>query len=142
MSDASNIQTVLDSGNLNQLADAAGKLGLGTLLAYAIAKMGYTDTGTSVTSDVVTLTNQPTANGLFKVVAVSGTVTGMKKLLRGPISGPGAVVPATGECVWDGGLHVLFAAVDAVATASSTFAVSTDTASALLADLPSGKSTL
>ena len=138
----SNLQAILDSGNLNNIADASGKLGIGTLLAYAIAKMGYTDTGTAVTSDVVTLTAQPTANGLFKVVAASGTVTGMKKLLRGPISGAGAIVPATGECVWDGGLHVLFAAVDAVATASSTFAVSTDTASALLADLPSGKSTL
>lgn len=138
----SNLQAVLDSGNLNNIADASGKLGIGTLLAYAIAKMGYTDTGTAVTSDVVTLTAQPTANGLFKVVAATGTVTGMKKLRRGPISGAGAIVPATGECVWDGGLHVLFAAVDAVATASSTFAVATDTASALLADLPSGQSTL
>jgi len=138
----STLQAVLDSGNLNNLADASAKAGLGTLLSYAIAKMGYTDTGTSVTSDVVTLANQPTANGLFKVVAASGTVTGMKKLLRGPISGAGAIVPATGECVWDGGLHVLFSAVDAVATASSTYAVSTDTASAMLADLPSGKATL
>ena len=72
----SNLQAVLDSGNLNNIADASGKLGIGTLLAYAIAKMGYTDTGTAVTSDVVILTAQPTANGLFKVVAATGTVTG------------------------------------------------------------------
>ena len=138
----SNVQAVLDSGNANNLADACAKLGVGTLLAYAISKMGYTDTGTAIVSDVVTLTAQPVANGLFKVVAATGTVTGMKKLRRGPISGAGAIVPATGECVWDGGLHVLFAAVDAVATASSTFAVAADTASTMLADLPSGQATL
>jgi hypothetical protein len=52
------------------------------------------------------------------------------------------VVPAAGECVWDGGLHVLFAASDLAVTASFTYAVATDVASCLLQDLPSGKSTL
>jgi hypothetical protein len=77
------------------------------------------------------------------VASVSGgSATGVKKLRRGPISGPGALVPAAGECVWDGGKKVLFAAADLALTASFTYAVSTDLASSLLADLPSGQATL
>jgi hypothetical protein len=141
----SSIQAVLDSGNINQLGDAAAKVALGTLLAYATSKMGYTETGIAVITDVSTLANAPTTNGLFKCVVATvsgGAATGPKKLLRGPISGPGAVVPAAGECVWDGGLNVLFAAADLALTASFTYAVATDVASCLLADLPSGRSTL
>jgi len=141
----SSLQSVIDSGNINQLGDAAAKLGLGTLLAYAASKMGYTQTGIAVTSNVSTLANAPTAEGLFQCVVASvsgGSATGVKKLRRGPISGTGALVPAAGECVWDGGLHVLFAAADLAATASFTYAVATDLASSLLADLPSGQSTL
>jgi hypothetical protein len=142
---SSSIQAVIDSGNINQLGDAAQKAGLGTMLAYAASKMAYTETGIAATLNVSTLANAPVANGLFKCVVASvsgGSATGPKKLLRGPISGPGAFVPAAGECVWDGGLHVLFSAADLAATASFTYAVATDVASCLLADLPSGKSTL
>ena len=138
----SSLQAVLESGNLNDLADARGKAGLGTLLAYAASKMGYTETGITVTSNAATLANAPTSNGLFQVVAASGTVTGVKKLRKGPVTGASALVPATGEVIWDGAKSLLFAAVDAVATASITYAVSTDLASAFLQDLPSGQSTL
>ena len=113
----------------NNLPDLCASIGLGEILSYVISKLGYTDTGTAVTSNVVTLSAQPTAQGLLQVVAASGTVTGAKKLRQGPISGANALVPATGECVWDGAVSVLFAAVDAVATASSTFVKSTDLAS-------------
>jgi hypothetical protein len=139
----SSIQAVLDSGNINQLGDAALKAKLGSMLAYAASKMGYTETGIAVTTNVSTLANQPSA--LFQCVVASvsgGSATGAKKLLRGPISGAGAVVPAAGECVWDGGLHVLFSAADLALTASFTYAVATDVASCMLADLPSGQSTL
>jgi len=142
---SSSLQSVIDSGNINQLGDAAQKAGLGTLLAYATSKMGFTQTGIAVTSNVSTLANAPTANGLFQCVVASvsgGSATGAKKLRRGPISGSGALVPAAGECIWDGGLHVLFAAADLALTASFTYAVATDIASNMLADLPSGQSTL
>ena len=145
----SSLQSVIDSGNINQLGDAALKGGLGTLLAYLINKfgsvVGYTDTGKAVTSNVATLTAAPVSNGLFQCVVASvsgGSATGVKKLRVGPISGSNALVPAAGECVWDGGVKVLFAAADLAATASFTYAVAADTASSLLADLPSGKSTL
>ena len=141
----SSLQAVIDSGNLNQLADAAQKAGLGTLLAYAASKMGYTETGIAVTSNVSTLANPPTSAGLFQCVVASvsgGSATGVKKLLRGPITGANAIVPAAGECVWDGAKKVLFAAADLALTASFTYAVSTDIASTFLADLPSGKATL
>jgi hypothetical protein len=142
---SSSLQAVLDSGNINQLGDAAEKLGLGTLLAYAASKMGFTETGIAVTSNVSTLANAPTSAGLFQCVVASvsgGSATGAKKLRRGPVSGSGALVPAAGECIWDGGKKVLFAAADLALTASFTYAVATDLASALLADLPSGQSTL
>ena len=138
----SSLQAVLDSGNLNDLADVAAKAGLGTMLAYACSKMGYTETGISVTTNVATLANAPTTNGLFQVVATAGTTQGVKKLRKGPTTGASAIVPATGECVWDGAKSVLFAAVDAVSAASFTYAVSTDLAACLLADLPTGQSTL
>ena len=137
----SNLQAVLDSGNLNDIADAAGKLGLGTLLGYLVAKATATESVTP-SSNVATLANAPVANGLFQVNATAGTTTGIKKLRQGPITGPSALVPATGECVWDGAKSVLFAAVDVVSAASFTYAVATDLASRLLSDLPSGQSTL
>lgn len=138
---SSSLRDVLNSGNLNNLADAAQKMSLGEVLAYAISKMGFTETGIAVTANVSTLAAQPTA--LLQCVGITaGAVSTVKKLIKGPISGPGAITPATGECVWDGGLNVLFAAVDVAATASFTYVVATDKASIGLSDLPSGQSTL
>jgi hypothetical protein len=136
------IQAVLDSGNLNQLADAAGALGLGTLLGYITENLSYTETGIPVTSNVATLANAPVANGLFQCKATAGTTQGVNKLRQGPITGANAIVPATGECVWDGNVSVLFAAVDAVSAASFTYAVAADLSSRLLSDLTHGVSTL
>lgn len=139
------IQAVLDSGNVNQLGDAAEKVALGTLLSYVAEKLSFTETGIAVTTNVATLANAPVAGGLFQCVAAtvsSGSATGVKKLRKGPITGSSALTPASGECVWDGGKKVLFAAADAVATASFTYAVATDLASTLLQDLPSGQQTL
>ena len=136
MSATSSVREVLNGGNPNEIFDAAVRTRLGDMLSYACAKMAYTETGIAVTLNVATLAAQPTA--LFKcfVASVSGgSATGMKKLRKGLITGPHALVPAAGECVWDGGLHVLFAAADLAATASFTYAVATDTASITEADL-------
>ena len=59
----------------------------------------------------------------------------MKKILRGPISGEDAVIPITGEAVWDGGTRVLFAAADAGTTASFTYSRTTDLASITMRDM-------
>jgi hypothetical protein len=116
----------------NKLSDICQSIGMGELLSYLLAKASYTETGITVTSNVATLANAPTSQGLFKCVVASvssGSATGSKTLLRGPISGVNAIVPVAGQCVWDGNLKVLFAAADLAATASFTYAVSTDVAS-------------
>ena len=116
----------------NNLPDLCVSVGMGELLSYLLAKAAYTDTGIAVTSNVATLNAAPTSQGLFKCVVASvsgGSATGAKTLLKGPISGSGAIVPATGQCVWDGNTKVLFAAGDLAATASFTYAVATDVAS-------------
>ncbi len=139
---SSSLKDVINSGNLNQLADACQKLHLGDLVSYLISKLIPTEAGVGVVADVATLAAVPTA--LFQVVGITGAaVRTTKKLRQGPITGAGAIVPASGECVWDGGLHILFAAVDVAATCDVVYAVATtDKSSIGLADLPSGSSTI
>jgi hypothetical protein len=130
---ATSVRDQLNGTNLtNNVADLALSIGLGEVLSYLLSKATYTETGIAVTSNVSTLANQPTSQGLFQCVVASvsgGSATGVKKLLKGPISGSGAIVPAAGECVWDGAKSVLFCATDLALTASFTYAVSTDEAS-------------
>ena len=116
----------------NNLPDLAASMGLGEVLSYLLSKATYTEPGIAVTSNVSTLANQPTSQGLFQCVVASvsgGSATGVKKLRQGPITGTNALVPAAGECVWDGAKSVLFCATDLALTASFTYAVSTDEAS-------------
>lgn len=137
----SQVRDTLNSGNLNQIADAAKACGLGEALSYLLAKASYTETGITVTANVATLANAPTSQGLFQCVVASvsgGSATGAKKLRKGPITGAGAITPNAGECVWDGGVKVLFAAADKAATASFTYAVATDLASDTMQDLANG----
>ena len=140
MSATSSLREVLNGGNPNEIFDAAVRTRLGDALSFILAKIGsgiaYTQAGVTVTANVATLSAQPTA--LFQCVVASvsgGSATGVKKLRKGLITGPHALVPAAGECVWDGGLHVLFAAADLAATASFLYAVATDIASITEADL-------
>jgi hypothetical protein len=135
------IRDTLNSGNPNVLGDAAQAIGLGELLSLMIATAGAgapTDTlaGGDIVSSLATLAAVPTA--LFYVNGTVGTHTGVKKLRKGPVSGPNALVPATGECVWDGGLHILFASVDAITTATVLYATASDLASITMADLARG----
>ena len=131
------MRDTLNSGNPNTLGDASQALPLGELLSYVIAKLGFTETGIAVTANVATLAAQPTA--IFQVVGITAVpASTVKKLRKGPITGPNAIVPAAGEAVWDGALSVLFAAADVATTASFTYAVATDLASATMADLARG----
>lgn len=132
------IRDTLNSGNPNVLGDACQAIGLGEMLSLLIATAGAsapTDTlaGGDIVSHLATMAAVPTA--LFYVNGTVGTVTGVKKLRKGPVSGPNAIVPATGECVWDGGLHILFAAVDAITTCTLLYATSANLASITMADL-------
>jgi hypothetical protein len=132
------VQAALNSGNPNQLGDAAQATQLGNLLAYAISKMTATESGVTVTTNTTApIANQPVA--LLQVVGItSGAARSVKKLRKGPVSGAGALVPAAGEVIWDGGTHLLFAAADLAATCDLTYTVATDKASILLADLSAG----
>jgi hypothetical protein len=112
----------------NNLPDLAVSVQLGEVLTFLLEKASFTETGISVTSNVATLANQPTQ--IFMAVGItSAPASTTKTLLKGPISGTGAIVPATGQCVWDGAKKVLFAAGDLAATASFTYATATDAAS-------------
>ena len=140
MSSPTSNHDVLNSGNPNETSVALSNLAIGDLLSFLISKATATDAGRTVTSNVATLTAQPVSNGLLQVVGItSGSTRTVKKLRQGIISGTGAKVPAAGECIWDGGTNVLFAAADLAATADFTYVKASDSvASALQADFPAG----
>lgn len=123
------LRQVMNTNNPNQLSDALKDLPLGELLTFLIKGATPTQTGVVPSSNVATLA--AVATGMFQVNATTATVTGIKTLLRGKISGTGALVPATGECVWDGANKLLFAAADAVTAVSATYSVAADKASVL-----------
>jgi hypothetical protein len=127
------LRDTLNDNNLNQAEDALSAISLGELLTLLIKNSTATEAGLVPAADQITLAATPTA--LFQINATAGAVTGVKRLRKGPITGSGAIVPATGEAVWDGGTKVLFASVDAVTAASVLYAKSTDKASILLRDL-------
>lgn len=126
---------VLNAANPNNVIDALRDIGLGELLNALINAMASTETGVSVTANVMTLANQPSVKP-FEVEATTGTTLGKKKVFQGPITGPQAIVPAAGQVVWDGGTKILFASVDAITVAKATYAKATDvTASTLQNDV-------
>ncbi len=112
------------------------KADLAALRTAVISAGGVTEQAVTVTSSVATLANQPKA--LLSIIATTATVTGVKKLRIGPITGPQALVPATGEAVWDGGVKVLFSSIDAVTVANFRYSKAADaTASVLQQELTS-----
>jgi hypothetical protein len=97
-----------------------------TAFNAAVTAGGFSETLT-VSTNAATLTNQPGPSGLIQVNAVAGTTTGVKKVRRGAVSGTNALVPLTGEVIWDGGKKLLFSATDAVTSAQVTYAQTGDT---------------
>ncbi len=118
------MRTELNTADQNRLSPALsleqGGIAFGEAMALLLTNAyteNPTETGLDVTSDLCEpLAAQPVQ--LFIVDATTATSTGVKKLLIGPISGDGAITPAAGEVVWDGGLNLLFAAADAVTKAA------------------------
>ena len=120
----------LNTAQPDRISPALHSVGFGDLLNALIVGATATETGLSTTSNVGTLSHTPSS--LFDVKATAGTTTGHKELLQGPITGAGAIVPATGQVVWDGGVKLLFATVDAVTTFQATYAQATDPSCSLL----------
>lgn len=111
------LRDVLNTADLNTLADALRDIKFGDLVTLLIDSLADTETAVVPAADVITLANVPSCVYQVDVATAGmGGVTGIKKLLKGPVSGVGAITPATGECVWDGGLHIKFAAIDIAAT--------------------------
>lgn len=134
------VQAALNSGNPNQLGDAAAAAQIGNLLAYAISKMTPTEANVAVTNNVATMAAAPVT--LMQVVGITdGAASTVKKLRKGLISGANALVPAAGEVIWDGGLNLLFCAADLAATCAVTYMLATDKSSMMLADLSAGGGT-
>lgn len=122
-------RTSLNANSPTQLPDVGAAIAHGEILSFLLEKATPTDAGLVPAANVATLTGQPTA--VFQVNATAGAVTGIKTLRKGPIAGDDSIVPASGECVWDLGVKILFAASDAVTAVSVTYAKSTDKASIL-----------
>jgi hypothetical protein len=127
------VRQVLNTNNLNQLEDALHALPIGELLTKLIKSMTATEAGLVPASNIATMAATP--SGLFQVNVTAGTVTGVKTLRRGVITGSGAQVAATGECIWDGATKILFSPIDAATAVSVTYSVATDKASVLEASL-------
>lgn len=124
------LRTTLNNGDANRLPDALRSIGLGDLLNLLLPDMTFTETGVAVTTNVATLAAQP--QNLYVVNATTATSTGVKTLLKGPISGAKAIVPAAGQCVWDGAKKVLFNAADAATVAKFLYSTSADVTISLL----------
>jgi hypothetical protein len=124
------IRDTLNNGEANRLADAWRSINVGDLLNMLLAGATFTETGVAVTTNVATLANQPSA--LYIINATTATTGGVKQLLKGPITGPKALVPATGQAVWDGGKKVLFATADVVTVAKFLYAQAADVTASIL----------
>lgn len=128
-----NLRATLNAGDANRVDSALQTIKLGDLLNNLITSRTPTESSVTVTSNVATLANQPSSLFQVNVATVSGgSATGVKTLLKGPITGAGAIVPAAGQCVWDGGKKVLFATADLAATAHFTYATDADVTCSLL----------
>ena len=127
------LRELLNSSQLNTLADALGDLELGDLVVLMINELTATETGLSPTANVSTLATPPTS--VFLVNVTAGASTGIKKLLKGPISGEDAVIPKAGEATWDGGTKILTNAADAATAVAVTYATATDVDSVTQRDL-------
>lgn len=131
------VQTIATLANALKVSYNAAQVDIAALVALvnqlrtaALSVKRTTETGVTVTNNVAVLAAVPSS--LMAVVASAGGSTGMKTLTVGPISGPGAILPAAGAAVWDGGLNVRFASADAVTTADFLYAKAADaTASGL-----------
>jgi hypothetical protein len=127
------LRTELNQADPDRLANVFTELQMGELINTLIAGLataGYTETAQAVTSNVRTLNAIPSA--LFQVTATTAHTTGVKQILKGAVSGPAAIVPGIGYCVWDGGNKILFNTVDAVTACSVLYAQATDTTASIL----------
>lgn len=120
-----------NTGPENRMMDILREIGFGDLLNLLITAITPTDPTRTVTSNLLTLPAQPTI--LYQVKATTGTSTGVKTLLKGPITGSQKITPAPGQAVWDGGTKVLFNVADAVTQASSTYSTAADVTASILA---------
>ena len=131
------IRSELNNQSLGRLCANLQELQLGELLNLALAGVAYNEVaplgvGLTVTNNVATLGTKPTQILMANAMTVSGgSATGIKKVLYGPVTGTAAVVPASGQCVWDGNVSVLFAASDLVATAEFATSLSATVTSAM-----------
>jgi len=131
------LRTELNQADPDRLSSAFTELQLGELTNAVIAGLaasGYTETTQTVTSNIRTLNAVPSA--IFQVTATTATHTGVKTLLKGAPSGASALTPLPGQCVWDGGLHILFATVDNVTACSVLYAQAGDTTASILQRVP------
>jgi hypothetical protein len=124
------IRDTLNTADPNRLDRALKDINFGDLVSLLMASLTPTESTVVVTASVGPIANQPSA--VYQVNATAAGTTGIKKLLKGPITGPHAILPAVGECVWDGALSILFNATDAVTQMAVTYALATPVVASIL----------
>lgn len=132
------IREDLNTGVLQRIADDARKLGMGDLIGLLVDFLtdnAPTETGLNpnASAQVITLADTPATMFNVKSTAGAGTL-GTLALLRGPISGAGALSPDPGEVVWNGGTGLLFNAADAFTAVDVLYSSSTTPISASALD--------
>lgn len=143
----SNIRQVLDTSPLNSLADLLRETPFGSLLNAFIKSLTMTETGVvpNSTTQIAVLANQPSllpVPGMLRALATAETGTvHEKEILIGPISGPLAIVPPAGVCVWDGGKNVLFNSADLVTAVSFLYLKDSDTTAGVFQRSPGIRNT-
>ncbi len=125
----------LNQGDPNRLGDVNRDVKMGEAMALLLASLTPTQSSVAVSTTAYTATLSATPTQIFQVNCTAGTVTGVKELLQGPITGEDAITPLTGQVVWNGGVTLKFAAADLVSATHVTYAVSTTKASILMKDL-------
>lgn len=111
------------------LAPATAEISADLLVDFSAGAVVVQD-GLVPSSNVVTLAIKPTA--VLDVNATAGTTAGRKKLRVGPVTGSNALAPATGEVIWDGGVKLLFSAVDAVTAVQVIATRTTDVVASIM----------
>lgn len=123
------IRAEMNTGPENRFMDMVREIGLGELINLLIQGLAAAETGIAITASVATLAATPTA--LFQVNGIGGTA-GIKTIKKGPITGSQKITPLPGECVWDGGIKVLFNVADANTTATFRYAKAADATASCL----------
>lgn len=118
------LRDTFNAADENRVSAAFADLQLGEVLTILINALTATEAAVVPASDIATLAATPQA--LLNVNVTAGTVTGVKKILKGRTDPDGIIrpIPATGEVTWNGATKLRFAAADGATAISAWYTTS------------------